>query len=833
MSIDFNTLVSKPQSSVINAQSVNLSAESAKNAAVSNAALQKDEFVPEKPKDSKDKSQLKKVLKKAAKYSGVAALILTPAALVVNQKMNAKAMNSLKNELTQSFTSALADAGKKTAEAASEIGSKTIQEQINKLSAKTDAIHSTVKNLALLLGGIGGIQIIGGKLNGNEAGATRKVNLKDSTVELLNTEATKRIDGTYNWPKIDKINAWMVTAETQTFLKVGGLAEVGVQLPDVFNKKHSSDGENMTIVTPLYLGKGSKTAALEKVDDNHFVYNGSEKKNIKLEKTDSFNMKVYDDKNKKFKNEKVDVLTGENNGTKYIFLKNDKYFGITPSEKNNKLCQGAYVLNDNNIGEVERMAFFSKASYELMLRAKQGKNKSVTAPNMIIANDWHASPLSSLMRYDAPVRQEKGSISKEDLDYINTTPIIHITHNAQYQGSDNENADRIFRTLFEENTDDINASVKGYEEKGFPLSRGMGNYNSALADLYLADRTVAVSSNYAQELCKAKDLGCGLEDINKIRNEKGTMTGIVNGYTKTISEPNQKLIDSINSKLSPAKPFVAFDNKYNEEGYALKMQNKESMINLLNDLAKQADEGKELPGFKLYKPENCKIPENADISKIPLMVNVGRFVEQKGYDYLVESLNKVLKNLKPGDERPIVAVLGSGDPLVSKQLNKLKDDVAKVDPIAAERIFMFEGFSAALRDALGVSSDFFLIPSKWEPCGLTQMESMPKGSLPIATATGGLVDTIEDEKDGFVTDVFYGYQSNEKIYDNGNSGLITPSNNSDAFAVTLNRALQTYYKSPDKIKQMAINAMEKDFSWDVPGGSLDKYEELMRTGKIN
>ncbi len=95
------------------------------------------------------------------------------------------------------------------------------------------------------------------------------------------------------------------------------------------------------------------------------------------------------------------------------------------------------------------------------------------------------------------------------------------------------------------------------------------------------------------------------------------------------------------------------------------------------------------------------------------------------------------------------------------------------------------------------------MPSKFEPCGLTQMEAMAKGALPVARATGGLVNTIRDGVDGFV---------------------------SYTYAETLAKALETFYDDKDTIEKMRAAAMNKDFSWNAPNGALDKYHNLFHTG---
>ncbi len=660
-------------------------------------------------------------------------------------------------------------------------------------------------------------------------------NISHATIARLKTETGNRIEANYPWADTSKgIQAWMMTAETETFMKVGGLAEVATQLPDAFNKRFANDKKNeMVVLTPAYVGDDGfgKVASFTNKDGKIF-YSGSEKfKDVELKKITSLGLNVANNRND-LKPVMVDIYSCEKNGTKYVLFRNDKYFNITPSQSNNKGCKGAYVLNNYNVGEVERMLVFSKATYKLMQKAKENKI-DLTQPNILVANDWHTSTISSLMRYVAPIEADNHKISKDVLQYLDNTPIIHIAHNAQYQGQDKTNVNQLNKTLFELNTSKILKYAKDYYQENSPFKTNNGAFNSAVHNLNLADRWVAVSQNYANELCTAKELGCGLDKINRIRQENGTILGITNGYDKSKTEPNQKFMDNINNNFNLKNPLKPYACMYNDKGYEIKTENKQILFEFLNDLSKQYIDGKTpVKNVSLYRPYDCYIDESADYKKTPVITNIGRFDGQKGFDYFAEGVKHVIKNLKPEDEKPIIAVLGSGNASIANQLHTMKDSIAEFDEQAAARIFIFEGFSAPLRDILQTCSDFTAIPSKWEPCGLTQMEAMPKGSIPIATSTGGLVDTIIDEKDGFLTDKFFGYLTNEPIFDNKNPRANSIKNNKEAFNDTMTRALESFYKSPETIKQMSINGMKKDFSWDTPNGSLDKYIELFNTGTV-
>jgi len=113
--------------------------------------------------------------------------------------------------------------------------------------------------------------------------------------------------------------------------------------------------------------------------------------------------------------------------------------------------------------------------------------------------------------------------------------------------------------------------------------------------------------------------------------------------------------------------------------------------------------------------------------------------------------------------------------------------------------------------------------------GVSTLEAMAKGALPIATSTGGLVDTIKDGVDGFRTEVFFA--KGIKVY---GSNLIAQKlkNNVNAYADTLLKALNCYYTSREQLNIMTQNAIKKDFGWNVEGGSVYKYYKLFMTGSL-
>merc|ERR1719420_2196462 len=183
-----------------------------------------------------------------------------------------------------------------------------------------------------------------------------------------------------------------------------------------------------------------------------------------------------------------------------------------------------------------------------------------------------------------------------------------------------------------------------------------------------------------------------------------------------------------------------------------------------------------------------------------MMVFVGRLDMQKGYDLLMEALVEVLPELEMQ-----VVVVGAG----RQDLVERTKGIQKKFP----NKFYYAGWMGPERYALLAGSDYTLLPSRWEPCGLVQMEAMRMGTLPIVAPTGGLKDTVEDGVNGIWTDI---EMTVEAELDDASI---------EAVAKALRRAAKIHMEEPAKEGEMkkAAMAAAAEFTWS---NAALQYEAL-------
>ena len=272
------------------------------------------------------------------------------------------------------------------------------------------------------------------------------------------------------------------------------------------------------------------------------------------------------------------------------------------------------------------------------------------------------------------------------------------------------------------------------------------------AGILESDRVLTVSPYYAEELVSGKDKGVELDSIIR----KTGITGIVNGMDVQEWNPATDKYINVNYDVTTvldAKPLL-----------------KEAL---------QAEVG--LPVDR----------------KIPVIGFIGRLEEQKGSDILVEAVPDFI------GENVQLIVLGTGKKTMEKQLEQL--EVAYPDKARG-----VAKFNVPLAHMLIAGADYILIPSRFEPCGLIQLQGMRYGTLPICASTGGLVDTVKEGFTGFHMGAF-----------NVECDAVDPVDVA-AVATNVRRALEVY--DTPAMTEMIQNCMAEDLSWKEPA---KKWEEVL------
>jgi len=179
---------------------------------------------------------------------------------------------------------------------------------------------------------------------------------------------------------------------------------------------------------------------------------------------------------------------------------------------------------------------------------------------------------------------------------------------------------------------------------------------------------------------------------------------------------------------------------------------------------------------------------------------VSRFADQKGLDILANAIEPIVQNM-----RVQFAILGSGD-------KGLEAFYGQLPMRYSGRIGSHIGYDNGLAHWIEAGSDFFIMPSRYEPCGLNQIYSLRYGTLPIVRDTGGLADTVE--------------QYDERV--GGGTGFKFASLDINAIYYAVGWAVSTWYDRRHHIAKMRRRGMAQDFSWEESAHAyLDAYDRAM------
>jgi len=282
-----------------------------------------------------------------------------------------------------------------------------------------------------------------------------------------------------------------------------------------------------------------------------------------------------------------------------------------------------------------------------------------------------------------------------------------------------------------------------------------GQINCMKAAIVSSDAITTVSPSYAEEIL-TPEYGCELEGF--LQHHKGKLSGIVNGLN--IEEWNPLTDEAIEANFGPDRVV-----------------------------------GKKKCKIALQKHCGFEIDES-----IPLLTLISRLADQKGIDLLLANTHHWIKR---GYQ---IAVLGSGDPDSEQQLSKLALRYPK-------QMFFFKGFNETLARQIYAGGDIFLMPSRFEPCGLGQLMAMRYGTVPVVRATGGLRDTVTDYA-----------ASRSKA-----TGFHFTNASPAAFDKALEQAIVAFH-NPRIWPRIRGNALKRDSSWHASAESYASlYDGLMNS----
>ena len=280
-----------------------------------------------------------------------------------------------------------------------------------------------------------------------------------------------------------------------------------------------------------------------------------------------------------------------------------------------------------------------------------------------------------------------------------------------------------------------------------------GNISFIKGGIAFADVVTTVSPTYASEICTSQ-LGYGLEGLLSYRQER--LFGVLNGIDTDIWNP-------------ATDPYL-------------------TQVYDVDDLAGKS-------ANKRYLQKRFGFTQTNDAL---LFAHIGRLVEQKGADMIVDALPRLRQ-----EPHVQLVILGSGDP----GLEAAVSEAARQNP---DQVGAKIGYDEPLSHLIEAGADSFLMPSRFEPCGLNQMYSLRYGTIPLVRRTGGLADTVVDA-------------TNDALLDGTATGFVFEHADADSLWLAMERAIQFHKQPPAAWKKVQTAGMRRDFSWQT---SAEKYFDL-------
>jgi len=283
-----------------------------------------------------------------------------------------------------------------------------------------------------------------------------------------------------------------------------------------------------------------------------------------------------------------------------------------------------------------------------------------------------------------------------------------------------------------------------------------GGFSMLKAGMVFSDSVNTVSPTYAKEIC-TPEYGYRFDGVLQHLGDK--LSGILNGIDLDIWNPQ-------------TDKYLFQNYSFKKHWLLKKLSNKHALLKKVN------------------------LPK----TNAPLLGFIGRLVEQKGVDMVAAMLPDLFSQTDVS-----MIILGSGDRLYESQLQQLADQYPG-------RLFLHVGYSEDFAHQIEASCDLFIMPSRFEPCGLNQMYSLRYGTPPVVNFTGGLADTVIDT-------------TKKTLKNKTANGFVLKELSGEGLLQTVLAAINIY-KQPERWQQICETAMQQDFGWET---SAKKYQALYQS----
>lgn len=401
----------------------------------------------------------------------------------------------------------------------------------------------------------------------------------------------------------------------------------------------------------------------------------------------------------------------------------------------------------------ERFAFFCRAALQTISRLD-------SRVDIVHCNDWQTGLVPAYM-----------AMGFENHPWMRTARSIFTIHNLAYQG-------QFWHWDF---------PLTGLDWDHFTPAgiEFYGGINFLKSGIQHADMVTTVSPTYAEEI-QTELHGCGLDPLLRSRAE--VLRGITNGIDDSAWNPATDAhlrLDPPQSESSAEAVDLAIGEVTSE--HSTNGKSGDDAPNRLppgNYDVRNWAEGKAIQKRRLQ--QSFGLDENADL---PLLGLVGRLADQKGWDLIIEVLSRHLNESRPTQW----VILGTGEKRYHVALTELAERFPR-------QFALRLAFSDAVAHQIEAAADIFVMPSRYEPCGLNQLYSLRYGTVPVVTATGGLADTVVDATPANLA-------SGEA------TGFHMSEYSADELDRVIGKALQIRYHDQNIWKKIVQTGMGQDWSW--------------------